>query len=401
MTATTGAAGDTAGAFVPGPAAEAFPLGTGRLSGLRFAVKDVFDVAGAVTTYGNPDWGRTHGIAPATAPVVTALLQAGARLVGKTKTVELAYGLTGENQWHGTPSNPHAPDRLPGGSSAGSAAAVAAGLVDFALGTDTAGSVRIPASYCGLFGIRPSFGALSTAGVCPLAPSLDTVGWFTRGAALLSEVGQVLLPGDRAELAGPLVRLEEAWINAQFAVAEALRPALERLEQLRGRAIGIRLLPEGVDALYDHLRALQAEEAWATLGPWVERTRPTLGTKAAERLEAARTIDPATAAAGRAYRRLLQARIRPLLMGGAVLLAPTSPCPAPLLGAKAEELDAVRQATIGISGVASLCGLPEVTLPVTLVGGAPIGLSLIAGPGRDQALLAFACDVAHVLGLPL
>ena len=401
MTANTDPPGDGAGAFVPGPAAIASPLGTGRLSGLSFAVKDVFDVAGAVTTYGNPDWGRSHGVAPATAPVVITLLQAGARLVGKTKTVELAYGLTGKNQWHGTPSNPRAPDRLPGGSSAGSAAAVAAGLVDFALGTDTAGSVRIPASYCGLFAIRPSFGALSTAGVCPLAPSLDTVGWFARAASLLSGVGRVLLPGDRAELAGPLLRLEEAWINAQFPVAEALRPALERLERLRGRAIGIRLLPEGVDALYDHFRALQAEEVWATLGPWVERTRPNLSPEIAERVAAAKTIDPATAAAGRAYRRLLQARIRPLLAGGAVLLAPTSPCAAPLLSAEPDELDAVRQATIGISGVASLCGLPEVTLPVALAQGGPIGLSLIAGPGRDQALLAFACDVADVLGLPL
>ena len=129
--------------------------------------------------------------------MVTALLQAGARLVGKTKTVELAYGLTGENVWQGTPLNPRAPDRFPGGSSCGSAAAVAAGLVDFALGSDTGGSVRIPASYCGLFGIRPSHGAVSLAGACPLAPSFDTCGWFTRSAALLAGVGEVLLPGGR------------------------------------------------------------------------------------------------------------------------------------------------------------------------------------------------------------
>src|SRR5690348_10106210 len=147
---------DEAGAFVPGPRLERPPLGTGRLSGLRFAVKDLFDVAGGITSYGNPDWAASHPVAVATAPAVTALLQAGARLVGKTKTVELAYGLTGENIWQGTPLNPRAPKRFPGGSSCGSAAAVAANLVDFALGSDTAGSVRIPASYCGLYGIRPS-----------------------------------------------------------------------------------------------------------------------------------------------------------------------------------------------------------------------------------------------------
>src|SRR5439155_26008740 len=149
---------DTVGAFVPGPRLERPPLGSGRLSGLTFAVKDLFNVAGAVTTYGNPDWASTHAPAVATAPVVTSLLQAGARLRGKTKTMELAFGLTGENVWQGTPLNPQAPSRFPGGSSCGSAAAVAAGLVNFALGSDTGGSVRIPASYCGLFGIRPTFG---------------------------------------------------------------------------------------------------------------------------------------------------------------------------------------------------------------------------------------------------
>jgi amidase len=397
MTAIT----DAPGAFVPGAPAQLDPLGTGRLSGLSFAAKDVFDVAGAVTTYGNPDWARTHGPAAATAPIITVLLQAGARLAGKTKTVELACGLTGENPWYGTPVNPAAPDRLPGGSSAGSAAAVAAGVVDFALGTDTAGSVRIPASYCGLFGIRPSFGALSTAGVCALAPSMDTVGWFSRRAPLLAGVGEVLLPGEGSELAGPLLRLEEAWITAEFAVAEAVRPALERLEKLRGRAIGVRLLPEGADALFDHFRALQAEEVWATLGSWVEREQPRLGTAVAAHLAAAKATDPATAAAGRAFRRLLQGRIRPLLAGGAILVAPTSPYPAPLVRAGIKELNAVRQVTIGVTGVASLCGLPEVTLPAARVDGAPAGLSLIAGPGRDRALLAFACDAADVLGLPL
>ncbi len=392
---------DPVGAFVPGPQARLAPLGNGRLSGLTFAVEDGVDIAGLVTMRGNPDWARTHSPSPVTAPVVTALLQAGAALVGKTKTAELAYGLTGENPWHGLPCNPSAPGRLPGGAGAGSAAAVAAGLVDFALGTDTAGSVRIPASYCGLFAIRPSFGALSTAGVRPLAPSLDSIGWFTRRAARLLEVGDVLLAGERAELAGPLLRLEEAWITAQFGVAEALRPALDRLERLRGRAIGLRLLPEGVDALYDHFGTVQAEEVWATLGPWIERTNPQIGSALAERLVEAKTADPAAAGAARAFRRMLQARIHPLLAGGAVLIAPTSPFPAPLAEAGSEELSAVRQATVGIAGLGALCGLSEVTLPVARLKGAPVGLSLIASPGRDRALLAFACDAAAVLGLPL
>ena len=394
-------ADDSLGAFIPGPRVTRAPLGSGRLSGRSFAVKDLFDVAGAVTSYGHPDWARTHPQAVATAPVVTALLQAGAALVGKTKTVELAFGLTGENVWHGTPRNPAAPDRFPGGSSAGSAAAVGGGAADFALGSDTAGSVRIPASYCGIYGIRPSFGAISLACARGLAPSLDTAGWFARTASMLSGVGEVLLPGGPAELGGPLLRVDDAWVNAQPDVAEALRPALERLEQLRGRAIGVRLVPEGIDSLYDHMRMVQAEEIWATLGAWIEATAPKFGPGVAERFAAARAVDPSDSGRGRAFRRAFQARIRPLLEGGAILVMPTSPCAAPLLNSSLAEQDSVRQATIGVTAIAGACGLPEVTLPAGQVRGAPVGLSLLAGPGRDRALLAFACDAASVLGLPV
>ncbi len=392
---------DTVGAFVPGPPIERAPLGTGRLSGLSFAVKDLYDIAGTVTTFGNPDWAASHPLAVATSPSVLALLQAGARLLGKTRTQELAYGLTGENIWHGTPVNPRARDRFPGGSSCGSAAAVAASLVDFALGSDTGGSVRIPASYCGLFGIRPSYGAISLAGACPLAPSFDTCGWFTRSASLLAGVGEILLPDSRHGADGPLLRPEEPWVNAQPEVAEVLRPALEKLEQLRGRSVGLRVVPEGVDSLFDHFRTAQAEEAWATLGPWIEATHPKFGPGVAERFAAAKATDPAIAAPGRAFRRVLQARLRPLLAGGAVMVFPTSPCVAPLLTASLAEQDVVRQATIGVTAIASFCGLPEVTLPVATAHGAPVGLSLVAGVGQDRALLALACDAAAVLGLPV
>jgi amidase len=392
---------DQVGAFVRGARQQRAPLGSGRLSGLSFAVKDLFDVAGAVTTYGNPDWASTHAEAASTAPAVTALLQAGAHLIGKTKTVELAYGLTGENIWYGTPTNPSAPDRFPGGSSCGSASAVAAGLADFALGSDTGGSVRIPASYCGLFGIRPSHGAVGLAGACALAPSFDTCGWFTRNASLLAGVGDVLLPGGREAVDGPLLRVEEAWVNAQPEVAEALRPSLEKLERLRGRSVGVRLAPEGLDSVFDHFRTVQAEEVWATLGGWIEAVQPRLGPGVRERFAAAKATDAAIAAPGRAFRRILQARVRPLLAGGAVLVYPTSPCPAPLLSANATEQDGVRQATMGVTAIAGFCGLPEVTLPAATVNGAPIGLSLVAGPGMDRGLLALACDAAAVLGLPV
>ncbi len=383
------------GAFVPGPRAALAPTDSGTLDGLSFAIKDLFDVMGFVTGYGHPEWARTHPPAEATAPVVADLLAAGARLAGKTKTVELAFGLTGENLWHGTPRNPAAPLRFPGGSSAGSAAAVASGEVDFALGSDTGGSVRIPASYCGLYGIRPTHGAISLAGARGLAPSLDTCGWFARSADLLELVGEALLPQPGGTLSGPFLRVEEAWVNADPAVASALSPAAAAL-----RPVSISLVPEGLSALHAHFRAVQAAEVWATLGDWVVSVNPRFGPGVGERIEAARKLPPALTVAGRAFRRRFAARLAPLLNGGAVLVFPTAPSPAPLLTASAALQQSVREATIGVTAIASLAGLPEVTIPVSTAEGAPVGLSLVAAAGSDAALLALANQVAGVLGLP-
>lgn len=393
---------DSVGAFVPGPRVERPGAASGPLAGLSFAVKDLYDVAGTPTTYGNPDWARTHPVAAATAPAVQALLQAGAHLRGKTKTVELAYGLTGENVWHGTPVNPKAPDRFPGGSSCGSAAAVAAGLVDFAMGSDTGGSVRIPASYCGVFGIRPSWGAVSLAGACGLGPSFDTAGWFAARAGVLAQVGAVLLPEDSVPGAslGPLLKVEAAWMNALPSTGLALAAALEALEGLLGRAGQVDLAPEGLGALYENFRCAQAEEAWATLGSWVAAIGPQFGPGVAERFEAARTMPPEKAAAGRAFRRSFQARMRALLAGGAVLAYPTSPTAAPKLTASQADQNAVRELTMGVTAIAGLAGLCEVSIPAGRDGGAPVGLSLVAAPGRDRALLALAARLAEAIGLP-
>jgi amidase len=273
---------------------------------------------------------------------------------------------------------------------------VAAGAVDFALGSDTAGSVRVPASYCGTYGVRPSWGAVSLAGACGLAPSMDTAGWFARDAAVLARVGDVLLPEGVAGALGPLLRPGSVWANARPETVEALSPALRALERLLGPALAVEVAPEGLPAVYEHARCLQAEEVWATLGGWVEETRPAFGPGVAERFAAARAMDPAKAAVGRAFRRVFAARVRALLAGGAVLAFPTAPGPAPLLSATLAEQDAVRADTMGVTAIAGLAGLCEVTLPAGRgEGGAPVGFSLAAAPGRDRALLALAGSLAE------
>ena len=376
-------------AFIPGKRAR-LPGGPGPLAGIRLAVKDLFDIAGARTTYGHPDWARTHDPAVATAPVVTTLLEAGAELVGKTRTVELAFGHTGENIWHGTPINPAAPDRFPGGSSSGSAAAVAGNLADLALGSDTGGSVRNPASHCGIYGLRPTHGAITLAGARGLAPSFDTPGWFARDAALLERAGDLLLPGGGEGPAGPLLLVAEVWDNADPAVRDALQDGVRRVAARLGPATHIRLLPEGIPALYQAFRALQAEEVWATLGGWITSVQPRFGPGVAERFAYARGLPPAEAAASRLVRRTLQARLRPLLAGGAVLAYPTSPSPAPLLTATPREQNDLRERSVGVGAIAGFTSCPELTLPFGRVDGAPVGLSLVMAPGRDRALLALA-----------
>src|SRR5215468_9137493 len=187
---------DRLGAFCHHTHVEMNGASHGPLLGLTFAVKDIYDIAGHRTGFGSPDWLRTHGLAARTAPVVQRLLDAGARLVGKTHTDELTWSLTGENAHYGAPVNVNAPGHITGGSSSGSASAAAAGVVDFAIGSDTGGSVRVPASFCGILGMRPTHGRIPLDGVCPLAPSLDTCGWFARDAGIFERVGRALLCDD-------------------------------------------------------------------------------------------------------------------------------------------------------------------------------------------------------------
>jgi amidase len=214
-------------------------------------------------------------------------------------------------------------------------------------------------------------------------------------------VGEVLLPpGGEAPL-GPLLKVQEAWVNAVPGVAAALQPALGAAERVIGPALSVHLVPETLDALFENFRHVQAEEAWATLGAWVEATAPKFGPGVGERFAAAKATDPAKAAAGRRFRDLFRARLHSVLAGGAVLVYPTSPVPAPKLDADGELQQAVRERTMGVTAISGFGSLCEVSIPAARAEGAPVGLSLVAAPGRDRALLALAERVAEALKLPV
>jgi amidase len=382
---------DALNAFVPGGQFTIAGAAEGPLKGLTFAAKDIFDIEGYVTGCGNPDWARTHGAADDTASCVQKLLDAAATLVGKTITDEIAFSLMGENAHYGTPVNAAAPERVPGGSSCGSASAVAGRAVDFALGSDTGGSVRIPASHCGLYGIRTTHGRLALDRTMKLAPSFDTLGWFARDAVLMRRVAAVLMGPDVAAIKPrALLVAADAFAEADQAVGAALKDALARAARVIAPAVPVTVATEGLTPWYEAFRHLQGAEIWQSHGDWVTRAQPRFGPGVAERFRWVATITRDQVAAANAVRARARERVRGLVADGAVLALPTSPAPAPLKGLPLPETDRFRARTLTLTCIAGLSGLPQVTMPVGKVGGAPVGLSLIGPAGSDAMLLELA-----------
>jgi amidase len=361
----------------------------GPLGGLTFAAKDNFDVAGFSCCAGNPDWLRTHPPASSTAPAIRMLLEAGATLAGKTVMDELAFSLGGDNVHYGMPINPRAPGRTTGGSSSGSAAAVAGGLCDFALGSDTGGSVRVPASFCGLFGIRPTHGAVSTAGLVPHVQSADTVGWFARDARTLRRAGAVLLGGlTGAKRPSRLVILDDIFALAGAQARSALAPALGRVGAAMGAQDHTVLNPQGLAGWRDAYRVITGYEAWSNHGEWIRRVRPSFGSAIVERYAAAARVTLEEYQAAARVREAARARLDAIVGDGAVACMPTTPFVAPLRPqADAPE---VRAALFNLTCIASICGVPQLSFPAAEIDGCPIGLSLIGARGADQTLLELA-----------
>lgn len=371
---------DPLNAFVPGARVMVAPSAPGPLDGMTFAVKDLIDVAEAVTGGGVPDWAAARQPAPAHAPAVEMLLQAGATCIGKTVTDELAFSLEGRNGHYGTPVNPARPGCLPGGSSSGSASAVAGGLCDTALGTDTGGSVRVPGAFCNLYAMRPSHGAISLDGVTPFAPGYDTVGWLARDAATLARVGSVLLPGGDDT---PITRISVA--PDTFALCDPGHGA-GLLAQARAwaNAGDLRLFAEDWRAYHAAYAALQARDIRAALGTSLAAIRPTFSAEIAPRFAEALadTTDPSP---HEALRTRATRHLRRMLPPGHAALIPTAPVACLPRDPDGATLGAFYPRALALGSLAGHAGAPQVQIP-TPAG----GLSLLGAPGSDHALLALA-----------
>ncbi len=372
---------------IPVPSASSGPL-----AGLTLAVKDLYDVAGYPTGAGHPLVRQQSMVKTVSAPAVQALLDAGASFVGKTHTDEFAYSMNGENAHYGTPINVRAPGRIPGGSSSGSAAAVSAGLADIALGSDTGGSIRAPASYNGLIGLRPTFGRIDISGVFPLAHSFDTVGWFARDAETFARVGDVLLGEDSD--GAPLTRFIvgddiHALLLGDLEEA-AVRSASPRIAAHLDPAGAVIVAPEGLATWRMIFRTMQAYEAWQANGTWIQQNQPQFGPGVRERFEWASHVAADEYASAGQRRAQVRERLIGLLGEDTVLAIPTTPGIAPLRGLGGEELDSYRNRALSMMCSAGLAGLPQISLPLAEHLGCPFGVSLIAPPGRDRALIDLA-----------
>ena len=381
-------------AFVPGPRCHVAGASEGPLAGLRFAVKDLIDVANVATGGGNPDWPRIYPTPSRHAWVVQRLLDTGASVIGKTITDEVSLGILGENAHDGTPLNPAAPDRVPGGSSSGSASAVASAVCDFALGTDSGGSVRVPASFCGLYGIRPTHGRMDFSGITVQSPSSDTCGWFARDAATFAAVGEALFGAAMPNaLPTTLLVATDAFGFADSDVQSALGPLVDRLAALIGSRQNVMLAPQGLSVWQRAQRVLQSSESWNTFEPWLDSCNPRMAFSVARALIFGSMLTDAERSAASLMRIEVRARLRLLLPPGTILCLPTTPFPAPPKGLPNSVLAPMRDRISCLTSHGGLTGVPQVNIPGATVNGLPVGLSIVAGRDADLDLLRVAVEL--------
>ncbi|MCH7736345.1 MAG: amidase [Chloroflexi bacterium] len=370
----------------------------GPLSGLTFAAKDIFDVAGHVTGGGNPDWKATHPPAERNAWIVQTLVDAGATMVGKTHTDELTRGILGENAHYGTPINPNAPGRVPGGSSSGSAAAVAGRLVDFALGSDTGGSVRIPASFCGLYGLRPTHGRIPLDGILMQALSYDTIGWFTRSAETYARVAEAVFKKEIPDSSpNRLIIAQDAFEEADEDVSAVLLPLAEKIGALAGSSTTLRLAANGLAEWAAQQNVLQSKEAWDSVKDWVDQVNPRFSFWVSERYNLAISLTDTQLNEAAVLRDSIRARMDEVFAGGGFVCLPTAVVPAPLRGLPASAKKDVQGRLSRLTCIAGTTGRPQLSMPLGEVNGLPVGLSIMGDRGSDEELIGFAQKIESAL----
>lgn len=372
----------------------------GPLAGLNAAVKDMYDIAGERAGGGNPCWLKDAMPAARTAPAVQKILDAGATVIGKTICDEFFFSLMGVNQHYGAPVNPRAPNRVAGGSSSGSASATASGACDFALGSDTGGSIRVPAAFCGLYGIRPTHGRVNLAGVMPMAPSFDVCGWFASGPGVFRQVGSVLLGQERdSHKIDNVIILDDAFALADLECRALFDVALHVMRHELPALRHGTLATEKFHEWSETFRVLQGHEVWNIYGEYISRAAPILAPDIQERFRFASQVTDKQAERARETRGAAREFVEAIVKPGTVLMLPTSPSVAPELDSSPDTLQDFRARLLRLTCISGLTGLPQITVPVGAIAGAPIGLSFMGWRGGDEALLDLAARISRFCGI--
>ena len=390
---------EESGAFVGNFVIE--PYQNGILDGLKFAVKDNIDLAGKRTSYGSKSWAEIHIVPVYNALCVDQLLGAGATCIGKTVADEFTYSLAGENVFYGTPLNPRAPDRIPGGSSSGSASAVACGLVDFSIGTDSGGSIRVPASFCGIWGMRPTLHRISEAGVLPFMPSVSTVGAFSNDVETLEKVMRLLLRSQKRETAkvSNIFFLKDAFSIADPLVKEAVKNRISHLDNFDEATISWISIRDIIGEEFDlgdfnekALRNLQTAEFNNTVGGWIESVNPSLGQDFKAAYQNALSFNRTDLNKAIYLCEMLFDRISAFTGPGDLYCYPTTPTVAPHKNflSNQNRIMEFYNRTMTITSFAGIGRLPEISIPVADIDGIPIGVSLTAGNYQDEFLMRAA-----------
>ncbi len=389
---------DTVGAWVPHGHFALPATANGTLSGLSFAVKDLFHIAGIPTGAGNPIWLATHDTPTVTSPLVEQLRAAGASVAGKVITDELAYSLNGDNMHYGTPINVNAPGRVTGGSSSGSAAAVAAKLVDFALATDTGGSTRVPASYCGIWGLRTTHGLLSAENVVPLHTSYDTMNWFAHEADTFLKVSKVLLPASDFK-ARRVLKPSAVWALASEDFQPGLNDVLAKAVSIVGapaQEISFTSTDETLEQWRLAYVAHGAAEAWALHGDWINANNPIFSAPITGRWDAAKKLTAQEASTAKLNTARIRKQIRDLLSTDAIVVLPSAAGLAPLVNATGADVDAMRTRTMHITCIGGISGVCQVSIPYKNAAGLPVGISLMGPAGSDLELIEMAINISKM-----
>ncbi|KAE9613840.1 Translocon at the outer membrane of chloroplasts 64 [Lupinus albus] len=396
------------------PPQPAPPKAPHPLTSLTFAISDLFNIEGHVSTFGHPEWEKTHEPASSTSPVVSALVDGGATCVGTTVVDELAYGISGENKHFGTPTNPAVPARVPGGSSSGGAVAVAANLVDFSLGIDTVGGVRVPAGFCGVLGFRPSYGAVSHNGIIPVSTSLDTVGWFAKDPNILRRVGHILIQAKFVIQRNPrqIIIADDCFQHLNVPLDRSSQLVIKATEKLFGRQVlkhinledylsskvpslkgssgqktNGELKASSLKSLANIMQFLRRHEFKLSHDEWMNIVKPDLHAAVSSQLHEKLEVSDVEIENSKSVRSEMRAAINSLLKDEGILVIPTVADPPPKLGRKEIVSEDYQSRAFSLLSIASISGCCQVTVPLGFYDKYPVSVSLIARHGGDRFLL--------------